>query len=156
TEIKSHEELAVGLPKDNLTILGLAKKLAGDIQRQAMPSEASARVKWAVSERTALKSSVRYRPVAVKQVWKGANTKNQGVETHLYRFELSNGLSAAAIWVKAIAAPDQAPATLMLHDQGKKSLSEAVSDRVNRGEQVLALDVLFTGDESPLRPSPAD
>jgi len=156
TEIKSYEELVVGLPKDNLTILGLAKKLAGDIRRQVIPSEASARVKWAVSERTALKSTVRYRPVAVKQVWMVANTKNQGVETRSYRFELSNGLSATAIWVKAMATPDQAPATLMLHDQGKKSLSEAVSDRVNRGEQVLALDVLFTGDESPLRPSPAD
>jgi len=156
TEIKSYEELVVGLPKDNLTILGLAKKLAGTIRRQAIPSEASARAEWAASERTKLKSTVRYKPVTVKQVWTTANTKNKGIETRSYRFELSNGLSATGTWVKAITGLDQPPATLMLHDQGKKELSEEVSDRVNRGEQVLALDVLFTGDESPQSPSPAD
>ena len=154
-EIKSYEDWS-GLPKDNLTILGLAKKLAGTIRRQPMPAEASARAEWAASERTKLKSTVRYKPVSVKQVWTATNTKNKGVETRSYRFELSDGLSATGTWVKAITSLDQAPATLMLHDQGKKGLSEGVSDRVNRGEQVLALDVLFTGDESPRRPSPAD
>jgi len=155
-EIKSYEELTVGLPNDNLTILGLAKKMAKAIRRQSIPSEASARTEWAASERTKLRSTVRYKPVTVKQVWTIANTKNKGVETRSYRFELSNGLSATGICVKAITTSDQAPATLMLHDQGKKGLSEAVSDRVNRGEQVLALDVLFTGDESPQSPGPAD
>ncbi len=41
----------------------------------------------------------------------------------------------------------------MLNDEGRKALSAELSERVNRGEQVLALDLLFTGDERPQRPS---
>jgi dienelactone hydrolase len=155
-EIKSYGELAVGLPKDNLTILGLARKLAADIQRPGMPTEASAKSSWMASQRTRLKSVVRYAPVVVKEVWMLANSKNKGVESRSYRFEFSNGLSATGTWVKAITTSDQAPATLMIHDQGKKELSGSVSDRINRGEQVLALDLLFSGDESPESPTPAD
>ena len=32
-DVKSYSDLAVGLPKDNLTILGLARKLADGITR---------------------------------------------------------------------------------------------------------------------------
>src|SRR5439155_23422151 len=46
--------------------------------------------------------------------------------------------------------------TIVLNDTGKKASVEDVSSRVNRGEQVLAVDLLFTGDASPEKPSPAD
>ena len=39
SEIKSYEQLVVGLPKDNLTILGLARKLASSIARQPIPAD---------------------------------------------------------------------------------------------------------------------
>jgi len=35
--------------------------------------------------------------------------------------------------------------TLVLNDNGREAVAEVVSDRVNRGEQVLALDLMFTG-----------
>jgi hypothetical protein len=34
----------------------------------------------------------------------------------------------------------------VLNDQGKKASAVEISDRVNRDEQVLALDLMFTGD----------
>jgi len=37
----------------------------------------------------------------------------------------------------------------VLNDKGKKATASLVSERVNRGEQVLALDLLFTGDAAP-------
>ncbi len=68
------------------------------------------------------------------------------METKSYLFEMNNGLSANGVWLKAIESPETAPATIVLNDQGKKAAGVEVSDRVNRGEQVLALDLLFTGD----------
>jgi dienelactone hydrolase len=140
-EIKSAEELAVSLPADNLTILGVARKLAARAGREA-------------GDRARLKDTVRYREVSVEHAWALDNSKNKGLETRSYRLAFSNGLSASVVWLKAISAPDGAPATIILNDAGKKAASAEVSDRVNRGEQVLAADLLFTGDSTPQKPGP--
>jgi dienelactone hydrolase len=154
SEIKSIDELKVGLPTDNLTILGLARHFAGNIQRPPVPSSGAEKANWVASERAHLKTLVRYKAVAVKHAWAITNTKHQGVETRSYRFELNNGLSATGVWLKAIAIPDNAPITVVLNDQGKRRAAEEVSNRVNRGEQVLTLDLLFFGDASPEKPIP--
>ncbi len=146
SEIKSYEELVVGLPPDNLTILGLARRLGKAISRTPIPEEATARQSWVDQERGKLRTLVRYEPVQIERFWTVANTKNRGVETKSYLFSMNNGLSANAVWLKAISSAENAPATIVVDDKGKKASSERVSDRVNRGEQVLALDLLFTGD----------
>ena len=146
TELKSYDELVVGLPKENLTILGLARKMAAAIQREPIPSGADARDKWAVSQRQALRTIVRYRESGMGRVWTLANTKSKGVETRSYLFAMNNGLSANGVWLKGIESPDSAPVTIVLDDRGKKAASTEVSNRVNRDEQVLALDLLFIGD----------
>jgi dienelactone hydrolase len=143
-EIRSFDELVVGLPKDNLTILGLAKKLAAQISRSAPPSEEADNTTWAAAERAKLRRLVRYNQVTVNHPWAVGNTKNKGLETRSYSFELSNGLSATGVWLKAIRTADSAPITIVLHDKGMKSAASEVSARVNRGEQVMAIDLLFT------------
>lgn len=140
-EIKSAEELAVGLPQENLTILGLAKKLTNRIRR--IPGD-----------REKLKEIVRYSPVSVAHAWALGNSKSKGLETQSYDFEFSNGLGATGVWFKAIAASAPTSVTIVLNDDGKRASEEIVSDRVNRGEEVLALDLLFTGDMVPSLPSP--
>jgi hypothetical protein len=94
---------------------------------------------------------LRYRPLTLDRVWTLANTKNKGVETLSYLFEMTDsatksGLTANGVWLKAIESPGNAPLTVILNDKGKKDAGAEVSDRINRGEQVLALDLLFTGD----------
>jgi hypothetical protein len=37
----------------------------------------------------------------------------------------------------------------VLSDEGKKVMARPVSDRLNRGEQTLAADLVFTGDAAP-------
>jgi len=145
-ELRSYDELVVGLPKDNLTILGLARKMAAGLRREPIPSEAAARDKWAVSQRQALRTVVRYPEPGLSRVWTLANTKSKGVETKSYLFAMSSGLSANAVWLRGIESRDGAPVTIVLNDRGKKAASTEVSDRVNRDEQVLALDLLFIGD----------
>lgn len=143
-EIHSYDELVVGLPKDNLTILGLARQRARSIDRRPLGD--------AVSERKKLATLVRYKPVALKHAWAVANTKNKGVETRSFQFQLMNDLPAAGVLVSAIATPETAPATIVIDDKGRKSAAEDVSERVNRGEHVLALDVLFRNDVVPEKP----
>ncbi len=145
-ELKSYDQLAVGLPKDNLTILGLARKMAADIRREPVPPAGAPREQWANSQREALKTVLRYSESGLGRVWTLANTKSKGVETKSYLFESSNGLSANGVWLKGIETADTAPVTVVLNDQGKKHAAAEISDRVNRDEQVLALDLLFTGD----------
>ncbi len=157
-EIRSEQELTVGLPPDNLTLNGLARKLAASIARPAIPGGSSdaERASWAKAQREQLKNVIRYSPVRVEDAWRIAATHHQGLETLSYRFEFSNGLGATAVWLKAVAAQSDAPTTIVLDDKGRKAAGEMVSDRVNRGEQVLALDLLFNGATIPQEPDPAD
>ena len=145
-EIKTYDELVVGLPKDNLTILDLARKMAGATKRSPIPSASAEKSAWANSERQKLNSVVRYKPERLARVWTLANTKHKGLETLSYLFEMDNGLAASGVWVKGIDARADAHVTLVLHDQGRQTAAADVSSRVNRDEQVLALDLTFFGD----------
>jgi hypothetical protein len=152
-EIKSYDELAVGLPKDNLTFRDLAKGLAPEVNRQATPSSTHGSAEGTATERKKLRAIVRYDPTIVKHAWAVANTKNKGVETRSYRFEFANRLDAAGVWAKAMTTPEGAPATIVLEDGGKKSSAAEAGDRINRGEQVLVMDPLFFGESTPDEPT---
>ena len=78
-----------------------------------------------------------------------ANTTDNKIETLSYRFEFSNGLSATGVWFNAATASPNASVTIVLNDNGKRSAGGSVSDALNRGERVLALDLLLTGDAAP-------
>jgi len=132
--------------------LGLARKLAGQIAQTAIPT-GSERALWIKSQREHLKDVIRYAPVSVENAWRTNNSKRLGLETLSYRFDFSNGLSATGIWLKAISAPSDGPVTIVLADEGYKAAAEVVSERVNRGEQVLALDLLFNGATAPENPA---
>ena len=73
-------------------------------------------------------------------------TKNRDVQSVSYLFHLSNGLSANGIWLRSILqSSDHAPVTIVLNDKGKNEAEDVVLQRFSRGEQVLALDLMFTG-----------
>jgi len=152
-EVKSYEELVVGLPKDNLTILDLARKFGSEITRQPIPSDAAEKSAWANSERQKLNTVVRYKPVHLTRVWTVANTKHNGVETLSYLFELNNGLCASGVWLKGLAAPEKALASVILNDQGRQAAAIDVSEHVNGDEQVLVLDPIFFGNAKKDIPS---
>lgn len=146
-EMKTAEELTVGLPEDNLTILGLAKRLATRIDRPPLPEAGESRRRWAETARGELKRLVRPPTVALERAWTLYGTRLQGLETRSYRFDLSNGLGAAGVWLHTMwGRRDPGGVTLVLHDDGRAAAARVISDHVNRGEPVLALDLLFTGD----------
>jgi dienelactone hydrolase len=148
-EVKTYDELVVGLPKDNQTILGLARQLGRALTRAVLPQGAAARPAFVAAQREKLKHVVRYAPTGIDHAWTVANTKNKGVETRSQLFEMTGDqadLSVDGVWLKAIDAPVDAPVTVVLDDRGKKAAAAEVGARVDRGEQVLALDLLFLGE----------
>ena len=120
-----------------------------------MPSEASARRAWVNSQRELLRSVIRYQSVAMDGAWKLTSTKRPGLQALSYRFDFSNALSATGIWVSGRGSAGDAPVTIVMNDKGYKSSALAVAERVNRGEQVLALEPLFFGATTPDDPDPA-
>jgi hypothetical protein len=148
-EVRSYEELTVGLAKDNLTIVSLAKKLAAENARPPVPADSPSREKWAQLARTKLKNLTRYNPVALKHLWPVSSNLDAETETLSYRFEFNNELSATGVWLKPITISSDAPITILLDDRGRLSLQPEVISRLHQGEQVLAVNLLFTGDASP-------
>jgi hypothetical protein len=140
SEVRSFDELKVGLPEDNLTIVGLARQFAGQIRRDTLSSDPSARD----VERNRLRAIVRYRPATIDRVWTTGITKHLGVETKAHLFVMS-GLTSNGIWLKPIGTPDSAAATIILDDKGKGVTASHTADRLNRGEQVVAVDLPFQG-----------
>ena len=154
-EVKTAQELRMGIPEDNLTILALARKVAGEIEHESPSGNLERRRAWVGRKRQRLQEVVRYRSQRVEHPWGVANTKKRGLESVSYRLQFDNDLSASAIWLKAIASPPDAPATIVLHDRGFAAAASQVSELLNQGGQVLALDLIFTGNaapEGPLRP----
>jgi dienelactone hydrolase len=152
-DIKRTDELIVGLPGDNLTILGLARKLASDIDRGRAPGTGAGSLADSEERRDRLRDLVRLHDVDVAHAWPLDSTKSKGLETQFFRFEFTNGLSATGVLARALTAREDAPVSLILNDQGKKESYVEVSDGVNRGNQVLAVDLLFTGDAAPVDPA---
>ena len=137
SEVRGPDELTVGLPADNLTILDLARRIAAGVSRTALAPETG---------RARLTSVVRYRPTRIDAAWLVASTKQRGVETASYLLRMSDGLSASGVWLKALSSRDDAPATIVLDDAGRGQMGSEAADRLNRAEQVLALDLALLGE----------
>ncbi len=155
-EIRNAQELAIGVPADNMTILGLARRLASGITRQPIPADGAERAAWARSEREKLQSVVRYKPVVMSRAFRMANSKAQGFHTLSYRFDLSNGLSTTGMWFKQDESPHIEPVTIVLSDKGYRAAGQDTYTLLSSGHEVLALDLLFIGANMPEVPDSSD
>ena len=148
-ELKTAAELKVGLPPGNLTILGIAKKLAARIEREEIPAATAERGSWARERRGVLRETLRHRPVSVHHAWFQKGTRMRGLDSRSYRFDFDDGLSATGVLLQAVdEGADRRPAAILLHDEGKSATAGAASERVNKGERVLVADLIFTGDST--------
>jgi dienelactone hydrolase len=156
-DLNTYSELAAGLPADNSTILELARQFASKLQHPAIPAQPEERATWAESQRAKLAKVVNYQPVTVEHPWYMTDTDHNAVESISFRFGLSNGLSATGVWIKSKWMPDDAPMTVVINDGGREGADKEVwdhypevGDDVERGNQVLVLSILFTGDDVPV------
>ena len=143
-DVKSAAALTVGVPANNLTILGVAKTLAARLQRPALGPRAV--------ERAKLAGVLRYRPSSVARSWRLWSERREELTTLSYRFELDDGLGATAVWLTPTGARADAALTIVLHDGGRRAADDVVARSLARGEHVLALDLLFFGEMVPEQP----
>jgi len=156
-DLNTYSQLAAGVPADNLTILGLARQFAAKLQHPSAPGDAAARTAWTQTERGTLAKIVNYQAVTVDHPWYVADTDHDNVESVSFRFGMSNGLSATGVWIKSEWTPEGAPLTVIVNDAGREGADKEIWDHypevgyaVERGDQVLVLSILFTGDANPL------
>jgi dienelactone hydrolase len=142
-EVRSYDDLVVGLPKDNLTILGLARTLAQSPHKTAETANAGA------TKRELLRSVVRYQPVKVERAWVINSLDKKQVESYAYRFDFSNGLSATGVLFRSTGTTDDVPAVILIADEGMKTTTDDVANLVSSGKRVLALEPLFFGQNIP-------
>jgi hypothetical protein len=152
-EIRTPQELSIGVPADNLTFVTLARHLAKQIHHEPPSTDSEARQAWTKAERQKLESVVRYEPVSMVRALRVDNDRAFDFRTLSYRFDFSNELSANGILLREEAAPEDAAATIVLDDKGYKAATNRVTQYLDRGEQVLALDLFFNGDLLPDRGS---
>lgn len=146
-DLRAYDELAAGVPADNLTILGLARQFAARLRREPMPP---------VAARARLSDLVRYRRADVVRPWRVADTWHDQLASLSYIFTMSNGLSATGVWLESRDAPPGAPLTIELNDAGRANNAQKrwgdeppAAALISRDRQVLALNLLFAGDASP-------
>ncbi len=157
-DLNTYDELAAGVPANNLTILGLAKQFAGKVVHPAVPAEAAGRLAWVKQERVKLLKVVHYSPVTVMQPWYVNDTNDNTVRSVSFRFVMSNGLGATGVWIKSKWTPKNAPMTVMIDDGGRKAADREVWDhypevayQLESGNQVLVLSIAFSGDANPYK-----
>jgi dienelactone hydrolase len=155
-EIRSAQELAVRLPANNQTILGLARSFANQIHRDLIPAGDAERAQWDQAKREQLHSVVRYHGVSVVRALRMENSKGMDFESLSYRFDLSNGLTATGIGFKQDNSPASEPVTIILNDDGYQAAGQQVFEYLSSGHYVLALDLLFTGATRPDVPDSSD
>lgn len=143
TEIRGYDDLVVGLPKDNLTILGLARRLAQSTHKSYSESTPAS------GKRERLRSITRYQPVKVDHARVIDSIAAKGVESYAYRFDFSNGLSATGALFRASGTRDDAPAAILISDAGMKATADDIANLASSGKLVLALEPLFFGQNIP-------
>lgn len=155
-DIDNYRQLAVRMPANNLTMLGLARQFAAKLHHPAVPSSPQARAAWAKTERAKLLKVVNYKPVTVVHPWYLNDIDHNTVKSVSFRLGMSDGLSATAVWIKSKWTPKNAPMTVIIDDKGRKGADGEVWDhypevgyQVEHGNQVLVLSILFTGDDNP-------
>ena len=155
-DIDTYRQLAVHLPANNLTMLGLARQIAAKLHHPAVPAAPQARSAWMKTERAKLVKVVHYKSVTVKQPWYMNDTDYNTIHSISFRFLLSNGLSATGVWIRSKWTPKNAPMTVIIDDGGCKGANKEnwdhypeVGFQVEHGNQVLVLSIAFTGDATP-------
>jgi len=141
-EVLPAEVLNVGLPSGNLTIMGLARKMASQLQHNRIQASDIEK------ERQHLRDITKFAEVHLAHAWPINSSREKGIESRGYRFEFSNGLSATGVLVQSSAATP-AKTAILIADRGRISMSIEAGNLLSRGYRVLVFDPILFGDSIP-------
>jgi hypothetical protein len=152
-EVKTAEELAVELPKDNASFHSLAAELSKKLPAAAdAPTEAAAAAKWRQGRRQALREVVRAHDYAAKATKAGTEEKD-GIQATYWRLRLQQrgGTAAWTVPVVELVRGEAKGTTLLVADAGRRGAAGPVEKLLDAGQCVLALDPWYFG-ESKVEP----
>lgn len=146
-EILTVEQTNVGIPEDNVTIVGAAIDLATSIARSAIPAPGSEGISaWKREQRGVLEDLLRYAPVRLRTVACGLTSEGDTLAT-TYHFKTEDWTFAGAGILPAGA--DYTEVHLVLNDEGLPGTKATVAALVDDGNQAVALAPLFQAGTSP-------
>jgi hypothetical protein len=149
-EIKTADELKVGVPADNLNFNTLARRLADTLPHDpAVPTGPAERASWLERRRVLLRETVHAHTWDLAEMAVGAEKAGPWNETDYW-------LRIGGLWT--VPAIELAPVTpkgtvIVLADGGRVKAADEVTRLLKKGERVLAVDLFYFG-ESKIRLHP--
>ncbi len=134
-EVLAAEKLHCGIPEGNATIHSLADGFLEEVPRPSNAKTAEA-----------LRETLRYCALTVTKAEKVAESVRGGVKATHTQLEMAEW----SVPVVVVSREDAKPSitTLVFADAGKERLTGIVSERVQRGERVVAVDPLMMGESN--------
>jgi len=149
-ELKTPDQLKVGLPADNLNFNSLARKLAAGLPREsAIPTQPAELAHWRERNRTLLRETVHAHDWDLAAAAVDAERIGPWSETGYW-------LRIGGLWtVPAVElAPEKPRGTaIVLADGGRVKAADEVTGLLKEGQRVLAVDLFYFG-ESKIRLHP--
>ena len=142
-EIKTAEELRVGLPADNTDFHKLALELSKNLPREAdLPANRTAALQWQKAGRVRLHELVAAKDYAVEAV--KAGHEHQG-DTNITRWKIMLDGEWTVPTVELSRGKPEGT-VLLLADGGRTSLATEARRLLSEGQRVVAVDPLFFGE----------
>jgi hypothetical protein len=147
-EVKTKDELAVALPKDNADFhtlaAALSKKLPAGPEPPAGGEEART---WREAQRPKLREVVRARAFTARAVKAGSEVKD-GTTATFWRLQVGKG-SGSPVWtVPAVELVRGEPkgTALLVADAGRRGAATEAERLLKAGQRVLAVDPFYFGE----------
>jgi hypothetical protein len=147
SEVKTADELKVGVPADNANFNTLARRLAAALPRDpAIPTAPPELAQWQEQRRGLLRETVRAHDWELADVAVDSQKVGAWNETDYW-------LRVGGVWT--VPAVELAPAqprgsVILLADGGRATAAETVQHLLEQGQRVLAVDLFYFG-ESKIR-----
>ncbi len=143
TEVKSKEQLMVALPENNASFNSLALALSKDLPlHPEVPVGKSAINRWQKRNREKLRAIVHaidYRVEAAKT----ASEEEDGMQVAFWRLKLGNDWTLPVV---ELTRGESKGTTIIIADQGRKSVTAEVERLLATRQRVLAVDLFYFGE----------
>lgn len=143
-EIRTEEELTVGIPAGNADFVTLAQSVADRLRREKPLHEASPLRRWRRAGGERLKSILRYRSFPVEAVTTVASKIENGVRETCRHYRLREG------WVLPVAVSTPLPEVtakthVILTDEGRNGTGPLAEEAHRKGSSAMAVEVVMQG-----------
>ncbi|MCC6155232.1 MAG: acetylxylan esterase, partial [Candidatus Hydrogenedentes bacterium] len=143
-EIKTADELRVGIPQSNATLVTLAEQFLDACPANPAPKDDGiALAKWQEEAKERLRNVIKLKELAAATAEKKSESTADGVRIATY------ALKAGELSVPAVVIEPQGKVeatTVLFGDKGKASLLDTATKLVGSGSRVVAIDLFQQGE----------